>query len=556
MAEKEELEPLLNEIINLTADDGKIYLSTMGNSVFISIKNNIHLLYDKNTKKFVILGIKNWETYRKIRSAIDQEVREVLDKLSLSKPEFLLVDDDGKLLGLEGEIKKNVLTLLNKLTPITGKINKITINGNKVVLNNIALELESWDADIPLDEIKKVLESNIPVSIEIYKGFWSIKVHHSYSPEIASILNIEPVHIINPKKVSPLFDKTRNYYMFSTQDEYFNIVSSRNIEKYLQSLGLNISTVQQNNADSVEITDNDYKYIIIRGEGDEIHVKIMKDEKFLTSLRTYLWYFGVKSIDELKNLDKEKIVSIVNRQIKERYFYPMPFSQVKQYVMALINNTINRIDEAINDVKNKIPSFTKPIKNIASIACLFDKNCEVKLELDKIGRLSSYYSLIYTSQGHLPVPIFLEYAGIETESSCDDEGDISDTKNIIYFIGGYKEIPEEEREQYLPDDNVRGAESELFQKAVVLYNKLLPPNRRKLYYIEDDKKGCLTEYYTDDEPECPEYALPDGMGYCRDFDHQSLMQKSEDQLISDIVQSLTKIREKMVNLPVLKEESS
>ncbi len=337
MVEKEEL---LDEI------------TTMSNSGFISIKNNIYLLYDKNTKKFVILGIKNWETYRKIRSATDQDVREVLDKLSLSRPEFLIIDNDGKLLGLEGEMKKNVLTLLNKLTPIAGKINKITINGNKVVLNNIALELESWDADIPLDEIKKVLESNIPVGIEIYKDFWSIKVHHSYLSKVASVLNIENVNIIDPKKISPLFEKTRNYYVFSTPndyDVYYDIVSFKNMRKYLQSLGVNV--IQQNISDSFEIDDNGYRYTVIKGEGDEVHIKVYKENEFTTSLKTYLWYFGAIDFNTLKNLDKEKIVSIVGRQIKERYFYPMPTSQVKQHIMTLIDNTIKAINDAINSVK-------------------------------------------------------------------------------------------------------------------------------------------------------------------------------------------------------------
>jgi len=163
----------------------------------------------------------------------------------------------------------------------------------------------------------------------------------------------------------------------------------------------------------------------------------------------------------------------------------------------------------------------------------------VTLELDEADRLSSYYSLIGTSEGHLPVPSFLEY--VTTEGKSDEE-DISITKNVIYFIRGYsKEIPESERD-YSFDDNVRGAESKLFQEAVVLYNKLL--NGNKLHYTEDDE-GC---YDDEEEYECPERTLPDGMGYCRNFDYQSLMEKSEDELANDIIESLIKIRHKMVNI--------
>ena len=557
---------LPEEIINLTTDNDKIYLSMRDDRIFLSIEDNIYLLFDQDEHKFIILGIKNWESYKKIRGSIDQDVRELLDKLSLSQPEFRLETYGGKLSELEGKRKENVLWLLNKLTPIIEKIkiNKIIISDDKVILNNILLVLENdWEVVVPVNDIEKLLLLDTPVSIELHRDFWLIKVHRDYLSKVTNALNIEPIYITNTKKISPFFDRTENYYVFTMpdddyDDDYYYIISSSDIKKHLLTLGIKI-VQQDNNVDNFEIINDSYKYVIIKGErGDEIHIKVYRQDKFLTSLRTYLWYFGVKDFSELKNLNKEKVVDIINRQIKERYFYPMPFSRVEQYVMTLIDNTINRIDEAINDVKNKIPSFTKPIKNITSISCLFDKNCEVKLELDEIGSLSSYYSLLSTSQGHLPVPIFLEYAGIETESSCDNEGDISDTKNIIYFIRGYDEsIQEDRREYYLPDDNVRGAESELFQKAVVLYNKLTPPTKRKLYYIEDEE---VREYYIDEEDEeneCPEYALPDGFGYCRDFDYQPLMQKTEDELANDIIESLTKIREKMVNIreKMLKSDS-
>jgi uncharacterized coiled-coil DUF342 family protein len=87
---------------------------------------------------------------------------------------------------------------------------------------------------------------------------------------------------------------------------------------------------------------------------------------------------------------------------------------------------------------------------------------------------------------------------------------------------------------------VRGAESKLFQEAVVLYNKLL--NGNKLHYTEDDE-SCY-----DDEEECPEHTLPDGIGYCRSFNYEQLMQKTEDELANDIIESLTKIREKMTKI--------
>ena len=312
---------------------------------------------------------------------------------------------------------------------------------------------------------------------------------------------------------------------------------------------LGVDIRQQSNNDSFEINDSDRKYVIMHEHRDEIHVGVYKENKLLTSLRTYLWYFGVKNFDELKNLDKEKIIDIINRQINERYFYPMPFDQVKQHVMTLINNTIIFIDEAINSIETRTSDFPSMVKDIAEISCIFDNDCQVTLELDEADRLSSYYSLIWTSEGHLPVPSFLEY--ILTEGKSDEE-DISITKNVIYFIRGYsKEIPESERDYSSFDDNVRGAESKLFQEAVVLYNKLL--NENKLHYTEDDE-GC---YDDEEEYECPEHTLPDGFGYCRDFDYEPLMQKSEDELASDIIESLKKIREKMVNIreKMLKSDS-
>jgi hypothetical protein len=88
------LEPLPDEIINLTTDGDEIYLSTTKNNrILIDIGGKISLLYDKGTKKFIITEIKDWETYRKIEDSIDQDVREVLDKLSLSKPEFIIETD-------------------------------------------------------------------------------------------------------------------------------------------------------------------------------------------------------------------------------------------------------------------------------------------------------------------------------------------------------------------------------------------------------------------------------------------------------------------------------
>jgi hypothetical protein len=436
-------------------------------------------------------------------------------------------------IGLEGKRKENMLKLLNKLMPIIEKFNKIIISDNKVTLNNLILELrdENWEIDISLNEFGKLLTLDVPVVVKLHKDFWFIEVKYDYLPKVASILGIElayTIHDINPIKESLLFYEPRDYYIFSADygNDYYHIVPSKNLQKYLQLLGVSIT---QTRADGFEIND-DYKYVVIQGQSDEIHVGVYRENKLLTSLKTYLWYFGVKDFSELKNLNKEKVVDIINRQINERYFYPMPFDQVKQYVLTLINNTIIFIDEAINSIKTRTLDFPLMVKDIAEISCIFDNDCQVTLELDEAGRLSSYYSLIGTSEGHLPVPSFLEYVNTEGKS---DEEDISITKNVIYFIRGYdKSIPEEEREYYQPDDNVRGTSSLLFQEAVVLFNKLLP----------NYKEG-----YDDDE-ECPENTLPDGFGYCRDFDYQQLMRKSEEELANEIIESLTKIKEKMISI--------
>ena len=533
------LEPLPDEVINITGDDDEIDLSTTKNDrILINVRDKISLLYDKKSNKFIILKIKDWEAYNKIRDFIDQDVRETFDKLSSSKLQFILhyKYEDEKVLGLEGKIKENVLKMLNKLMQIVEKISKIEIrtDENEVDLNNLILKIkdESWDVGIPTNEIEKLLNIN-NVSIMLYKDFWFIKVHYDYLLKVASILNIEPaqaIHDIDPRKESLLFYEPRDYYIFSAEGgDYYHIVPSKNVEKYLQLLGVN--TTQQSAGDSFEIND-DYRYIIVKGQGDEIHIGVYKENTLLTSLRTYLWYFDVKNFDTLKSLDKEKILSIIRRQINERYFYSMPFDKVKQHVMKLVDNIIIYIDEAINSIEAKTPDFPAMVKDIVEINCLFDKYCEVTLELDETIRLSSYYSLIGTSEGHLPIPSFLEYVSAKGKS---DEEDISIVKNVLYFIRGYKEIPEYEREEDF--DDVKGAKSELFQKAVVLYNKLL--NSNKLQYTEDD------EY---EEEECPENTLPDGMGYCRQFDYTSLMLKTEDELANEIIESLTEIKERMTKI--------
>ncbi len=96
---------------------------------------------------------------------------------------------------------------------------------------------------------------------------------------------------------------------------------------------------------------------------------------------------------------------------------------------------------------------------------------------------------------------------------------------------------------------MRGAESKLFQEAVVLYNKLL--NENKLHYTDDEEYGEEEEY------ECPQHTLPDGFGYCRSFNYEELMQKTEDELANDIIESLTEIREKMIRIreKMLKSDS-
>ena len=548
------IEPLPEEVISITINTDEVNLSTTKNNrILIDVRNKISLLYDKGTKQFIISEVKDWETYRKIRSVLDQNVREVLDKLSLSKPEFIIETNYIEPIGLEGKIKENILKLLNKLMPIIGKINKIVVRvneiENEITLDNIVLKLkdEHWE-DIPVNEFGKLLALNVPVVVKLHKDFWFIEVHYDYLPEIASVLNIElayTIHDINPKKESLLFYKPRDYYIFSDDcgGDYYHIVPSKNLQKYLQLLEVNII---QTSADSFEI-DNGYKYIVIKGYEDEIHIGVYEENKLLTSLRTYLWYFNARDFDELKNLNKEKIISVINRQINERYFYPMPFNQVKQYVEKFLDTTIKVIDEMIGYVRDKVPNFTSPIKDIAEINCIFDKDCEVALELDEQDMLSSYYSLISTNEGHMPVPIFLEYAGLCGRYS-DDEDDISVVKNMLYFIRGYdKAILEYERDYSSIDDVVRDTTSSLFQKAIVLYNKLLQ-NKNNLQYSEDDE---------DYEEECPEHTLPDGFGYCRKFDYEPLMRRSEDELANDIIESLKKIKEKMTNIreKMLKSDS-
>jgi hypothetical protein len=68
-------------------------------------------------------------------------------------------------------------------------------------------------------------------------------------------------------------------------------------------------------------------------------------------------------------------------------------------------------------------------------------------------------------------------------------------------------------------------------------------NENKLHYTEDDE-----DYDDEEEYECPQHTLPDGFGYCRKFDYEPLMQKSEEELANEIIQSLTEIREKMMKI--------
>jgi hypothetical protein len=516
------LQPLPDQIINLTTDEDTVYLYS-GN--YMAIKDKAYFIFD--TKKIILLEIKDWDLYNKIKDYIDQDMRKVLDKLSTSKPEFRLEGNYNKL--TEDKIK-TALSFLEKLQTTVNRI-IIDVDERKLILNDTVLSLENWEVNIPNEVIEKILKTNTSAFLEIHENFWFIKVYHSYLQDVTNALSINPVLIIDPKKTSALSTKdTKGYYVFSASNYdniyQYHIVPSEYIEQYLQLIGINLPK-QTPEPDSFEIHHDNINYLITKGEGDEVHIQIMENNEILTSLRTYLWYFGVKNFNDLKTLDKEKMITIINKQINERYFYPMPYDQIKQYIIKLIENTIQRINEAINNVKNKIPEFTEAIKNTDTIVCIFDKKCKVSLELDEIDELSSYYSLIATNKGHLPVPIFLEYA--ETESSSDKE-DISITKNLLYFIRGYEEeIPESERDQ---PDYVRGAPSELFQKAVVLYNKL--------YHSDEDN--------IDYELECPEDTLPDGMGYCRKFDYSTLMQKSEEELANEIIEELAKMREKMINI--------
>ena len=530
------LEQLPEEIINLTSNNDEVHLSTKNNRIFFSIQGNLTLVYNKETKKFTILGIKNWGTYEKIRRAMDEDVREVLDKLSVSQPELLFETKEEELVELEGKRKKNVLTLLNKLTPISEKIKKIVIGDNQVLVNDLLVELKegNWEINIPLNELEKLL--NLNITVELYKDFWAI---NGYSTKITEALNIESEYLTNTKKISPYFNPTERYYVFiipGDKENNYYIVSSENIEKFLLSLGVN--AVKQNTiTDSFEISGGNLTYKIIKGGKDEIHVQIYKGNNFQTSLKTYLWYFGVENFDDLKKLDKEKIINIIENQINEDYFYPMSIDQVKKYIGNLINNTIHLIDEAIDEVITQNLDFTSSIKSLVSIDCIFDKDCTVNLELESnFGQVDTYYSLIGTSKGHMPVPIFLDY--VQPLRSMSDEELISITKNILYFIKGYGNVPQTERDYDDSDNNVRGTDSALFREAIVLYNKL---NKEETEEAEENNEEGD---YIDDVYQCPQGTLPDGIGYCRQFDYSELMNKPIDELTNDILESLLKMRKK------------
>ena len=285
------------------------------------------------------------------------------------------------------------------------------------------------------------------------------------------------------------------------------------------------------------------KHILSKGENDEIDVITYIGDNRIVVLRTYLWYFNVKEFYELKAIDKEKVKSIIERQLDEKYFFPMPYDEVKRYVIQFLENIIGTIDQTISDVKEKIPGFTSSIKDIAEIDCMLNRECQIALEYDEEDRLSSYYSLIGTEQGHLSVPLFLDYVGAK-DTMPSDEKEISLIKNILYFIRGYdKTIPESARKFDWTEEDIRSAISPLFQKAIVLYNKLWK-SKDKPHYTDDNE----SYYYDDDEYECPEGTLPDGMGYCRKFDYEQLMQKSEKELMNEITESLLKIKEKVFML--------
>jgi len=528
---KFKLEHLPEEIIDLTSDNDKIRLSTKNNRIFFSIKNNLTLVYNKGTKKFTILGIKNWKTYEQIRSNIDEDVREVFDKLSVLQPEFLFKTKEEELVELEGKRKKNILTLLNKLSPISGKIKKMVMGVNQVLINDLLVKLkeDNWELNIPLNELEKLLDLNI--TIEVYKDFWVINVSRGYLPKITETLNIKSEYITNTKKISPYFNPTERYYVFvrpgEKEDNYY-IVSSENIEKFLLSLGINV--VKQNTiTDSFEISENNLTYKIIKGEKDEIHLQIYKGNKFQTSLKTYLWYFSVKNFDSLKKLDKEKIIKIIENQINEDYFYPMSSDQVKKYVGKLINNTMHLIDEVINEVIAQNSIFTSSIKSLVSIDCIFEKDCTVNLELEYgFRQVDTYYSLIGTSKGHMPIPIFLDY--VQPLRNMSGKKQINIIMNTLDFIKGYGNVQRTERDYDDSGNNVRGAKSPLFQEAIVLYNKL--------------RKGENSDYVNDDIYHCPKGTLPDGIGYCREFDYKELMKKPVDELTNDILESLLKMRKK------------
>ena len=94
---------------------------------------------------------------------------------------------------------------------------------------------------------------------------------------------------------------------------------------------------------SFEINNGNHRYVLTGKPliDDTILVEFRIEGNLWDCLKTYPWYFGVEDFEELVNLDKDEIIEIIERQFNEKYFYPMPYEQVRKYVKTLIKTPSN-----------------------------------------------------------------------------------------------------------------------------------------------------------------------------------------------------------------------
>lgn len=534
----EELKQILSRLENYSERNIEM-IPLNNNKIFIYIDGSMFFYYPLQ-KRITVSMIDDWGIYELFRDYIDADVREVLDKFSASKPIIEFEDISGmkdkdyeKAIELNGETKKKYLNLLVKLLPIIDKLERfiLTVEDDhiSILLNNIEMILSKNDEleniIMPLDDLQKLFQIDCHIVMKLYKDFYVFRDYRENSfivDEIRKALGTE-------------------VYTFEfPNDEYIYIIPLQYLKKFLDTNKIS-PEIKSVVGESFEVTDGELKYVITKHNDDKIHINVMRGNNSIKTLETYLWYFGVKSFDELKFLNPLQIIRIIDKQLNEKYFYPMSYNEVKEKVEILLDNLLSSIDEAIDSIKNRDLTFTKTVKNVISISCIFDNNCSVGIDVDELG--NHYYSLLATDHGHLPIPIlleeYLEYDYIDYE----DETALSPVKNVIYFVRGYDTyIPEGERE-YIPpdqDDGVRETVSIIFEKAVILYNKLLG---------------------NDDDDDCPWGTLYDGLGYCRKIEHRELLEKSEDELANDLLDVLEEIKEKIFSYrikisPNIKEPSN